>query len=71
MVKTENYIISTDSSAHGHPNKRTLARIIDVNSNAVFHFNYEFVKNNVFNDNDFEEYENFSTKLTDEFEFAL
>ena len=71
IVKTENYIISTDSSTHGHPNKRTLARIINVNSSAVFHFNYEFVKDNVFNDNDFEDYKNFSIKLINELNFAL
>lgn len=71
IVKTDNYIISTDSSEHGHPNKRTLARITNVNPNAVFHFNYEFVKDNVFNDIDFEDYTNFSIKLTNELDFAL
>ncbi|OFX49613.1 MAG: hypothetical protein A2046_05935 [Bacteroidetes bacterium GWA2_30_7] len=71
LVKIENYIISTDSSEHGHPNKRTLARIISINPNAVFHFNYEFVKDNIFNDKDFEDYTNFSIKLTNELDFAL
>lgn len=37
-VSTENYLISTDSSGHGHPNKQTLARIIGKNPNAVLPF---------------------------------
>jgi beta-lactamase superfamily II metal-dependent hydrolase len=48
IVKTDNYIISTDSSGHNHPNKRTLARILNVNQNAIFHFNYEHIRNEVF-----------------------
>ena len=52
ILKTDNYIISTDSSGHNHPSKRTLARILHVNPNAIFHFNYEHVRNEVFSDQD-------------------
>lgn len=52
VIKTENYIISTDSSGHNHPDKRTLARILNVNPNAIFHFNYEHVRNDIFSKQD-------------------
>jgi len=57
IVKTENYFISTDSSSHNHPNKRTLARILKVNPNAIFHFNYEHVRNELFSTQDRQDFE--------------
>lgn len=53
---TENYIVSTNSVGHGHPHKRTLSRIITMNPDAIFHFNYENVREGVFNDADREKY---------------
>ncbi|MET0636144.1 MAG: MBL fold metallo-hydrolase [Chitinophagaceae bacterium] len=53
---TEHYMISTDSTGHGHPHKRTLSRIIARNPNSVFHFNYENVREGVFNKADRENY---------------
>jgi beta-lactamase superfamily II metal-dependent hydrolase len=41
LIRTDNYIICTDGTRHGLPNKRTLARIIKNNSNANIYFNYE------------------------------
>jgi beta-lactamase superfamily II metal-dependent hydrolase len=67
IIKTNNYIISTDSSVHAHPNKRTLARVIKENPNAVFHFNYKNVKENVFSRQDFLDYSDFKIKLTAEY----
>jgi beta-lactamase superfamily II metal-dependent hydrolase len=52
IIKTDNYVISTDSSGHNHPNKRLLARILSVNPNAIFHFNYEHVRNALFSAQD-------------------
>src|SRR5690606_11896502 len=68
IVRTENYIISTDSSGHNHPNKRTLARILNVNPNAIFHFNYEHVRNTIFTDKDRKDYP-FKAKVTKELEY--
>lgn len=68
IVKTDNYIISTDSSGQYHPNKRTLARIINVNPNAVFHFNYEHVRNAMFSDKDRKDY-SIKAKVTKELEY--
>lgn len=69
IVKTDNYLISTDSSGHGHPDKRTLARILRHNPNATFHFNYEHVKNGVLKRQDFLDYIHFRAKVTYEFDF--
>lgn len=67
IIKTNNYMISTSSQMHNHPDKRTLARIIDRNPNVTIYFNYEFVKEEVFNKNDFEEYENLFAKNISEY----
>lgn len=55
-ISTENYIISTNSAGNGHPHKRTLSRIITRNPDAIFHFNYENVREGIFNDADREAY---------------
>lgn len=68
IVKTENYIISTDSSGHNHPNKRTLARILNVNPNAIFHFNYEHVRNEVFSTQDRQDFL-IKARITKELDF--
>jgi beta-lactamase superfamily II metal-dependent hydrolase len=41
MIATQQYVISTDGSKHGLPNKMTLARIHHVNPDATILFNYE------------------------------
>lgn len=68
IIKTDNYIISTDSSGHNHPNKRTLARILNVNPNAIFHFNYEHVRNNVFSTQDRQDFQ-IKALITKELDF--
>jgi len=69
LVKTDNYIISTDSSGDNHPNKRTLSRIIKNNPNAIIHFNYQHVKESIISDKDFSDYTKFKIKVTTEFNF--
>lgn len=68
IVKTDNYIISTDGSRHNHPSKRTLARILDINPNAVFHFNYEHVRNEVFSLQDRQDFQ-IKARITNELNF--
>ena len=68
IVKTENYIISTNGSGHNHPNKRTLARILSVNPNAIFHFNYEHVRNDIFSAQDRQDFK-IKARITKELEF--
>src|ERR1035437_989415 len=62
MIKTDNYIISTNSDVHNLPDKRTLARIINHNPNAVFYFNYDYVKDNIFLPEDLKKYKMFNFK---------
>ena len=47
LIECKNYIISTDGSRHGHPDKRTLARIADRHPNSTIWFNYRSVYNAV------------------------
>lgn len=70
LVKTDNYLISTDSTGHNHPNKRTLARIININPNAVFHFNYEHVRDEIFSKQDRQDYD-IKAKVSPELNFNL
>jgi len=67
IVKASNYILSTDSSGHNHPNKRTLARIIKQNPAATFHFNYKNVKENIFLKQDFLDYKDFKVNVISEY----
>lgn len=52
IVKTNQYVISTDSTLHSHPDKMTIARIINNNPKANIYFNYEHVKNGIFTEKD-------------------
>lgn len=67
IVKTNKYFISTDSSVYGHPDKRTLARIVKFNPNATFYFNYEHVKDNVISKQDFNDFKELRVYSTKEF----
>ncbi|RZJ91917.1 MAG: Zn-dependent hydrolase [Chryseobacterium sp.] len=67
-ISTKDYLISTDSSGHGHPNKRTLARIIAQNPDAIFHFNYEHVRNGVFSESDRKDF-TVRARITTEFNY--
>ncbi|MDT0677320.1 ComEC/Rec2 family competence protein [Autumnicola musiva] len=68
IVRTNNYVISTDSSTHHHPHKSLLGRIIAVNQSATLHFNYDRVRKGVFTKNDFEDYKEFKTRLISEYD---
>lgn len=68
LIKTDNYVISSNSEVHGLPNKRTIARLINHNSNSTIHFNYDYVKKNIFNKKDFEDFEDFKINTIDEWE---
>lgn len=40
LIETNKYIISTNGDMHGHPDKATIARIVNTNSKAKIFFNY-------------------------------
>ncbi|MCY1365087.1 hypothetical protein D9M69_519200 [compost metagenome] len=48
LIRCSKYVVSTDGSRHGLPNKVTLARIHQINSNAEIYFNYEAVLSDVY-----------------------
>lgn len=70
MVRSTNYSISTDGSEHNHPNKRTLARILKSNPDAIFHFNYEHIRDAVFSAQDRLDFK-IQSRVTPELNFAL
>lgn len=43
IISSEKYVISTDGSIFGHPDKKTIARILKANSENNIYFNYESV----------------------------
>lgn len=47
LIDCENFIVSTDGSKHGHPNKEALARIIHKKSLVNLYFNYD-IYNKIF-----------------------
>ncbi|WP_313139105.1 ComEC/Rec2 family competence protein [Myroides sp.] len=68
IVKTDNYLISSNATKHGLPNKRTIARIINNNTNTVIHFNYDLT-DRVFLKEDWNDFLIFKTKVTNEFTY--
>lgn len=55
LVECNNFIISTDGSKHGLPNKECLARIIKSRSNVNLYFNYDIHKR-IFSKSEMEQY---------------
>ncbi|MCD1118108.1 ComEC/Rec2 family competence protein [Chryseobacterium turcicum] len=66
IVKTDNYLISSNATKHGLPNKRTIARIINNHPNAVIRFNYDLT-DRVFLEEDWNDFSIFKAKVTNEF----
>lgn len=66
IVKTNNYLISSNATKHGLPNKRAIARIINNNPNAIIYFNYD-LKDTIFSEQDWKDYLSFRSKMQNEF----
>ena len=66
IVKTNNYVISSNATKHGLPNKRTISRIINNNPNAFIYFNYN-LKDKVFSEQDWKDYSSFKSKMQNDF----
>lgn len=67
LVDTQNYIISTNSSGHGHPHKCVIARIVAKNPKAVIYSNYERVADNLLTEKDKIDYPDVQVKLISDF----
>jgi len=59
-INTNKYVVSTDGLHHKHPNKLTFAKIIKNNLNAEIYLNYFNLKDEVFQKQDFKDFNNFS-----------
>jgi beta-lactamase superfamily II metal-dependent hydrolase len=67
IIKTNNYIISTDGTSHNLPNKRTFARIVNKNPNATIHFNYGKLPGFIFTNKDSQDFPNLKTSPISEY----
>lgn len=54
LISSTKFIISTDGSAHGLPDKEAIARIILFNPGCELYFNYDEISRNIFIDEDME-----------------
>ncbi|WP_159020296.1 ComEC/Rec2 family competence protein [Algibacter sp. L3A6] len=66
IVRTDKYIISSNATKHGLPNKRTIARIINNNPDAFIYFNYN-LKDDIFSEQDWIDYPSFKSKMQNDF----
>ena len=66
IVRADNYLISSNATKHGLPNKRTIARIIHNTPNAYIYFNYD-LKDTIFSVQDWKDWSNFRAKMQNEF----
>jgi beta-lactamase superfamily II metal-dependent hydrolase len=67
IIKTDNYIISSDGTSDNLPNKRTFARIVNENPNATIHFNYEKLPGFIFTDKDRQDFPNLKINSLSEY----
>ena len=52
IIECDNFVISTDGSKHGLPNKETVARIIKKHENCKIYFNYPDLINQIFTEDE-------------------
>lgn len=62
LIRSDNFLISSNGSKHKLPDKRCLARIIKNKEHANLYFNYPKLGFNIFTRQDFLDYPNFSIK---------
>jgi beta-lactamase superfamily II metal-dependent hydrolase len=56
LIKSENFLISTDSDVHGLPDKRCLARVIKGRKKVNLYFNYPELATQLFSEQDLAEF---------------
>ena len=67
IIKTDNYVISSDGTSDNLPNKRTFARIVNENPNATIHFNYEKLPGFIFAHKDRQHFPNLKINSLSEY----
>ena len=60
LIQSDNFLISSDSSVHGLPDKQCLARIINCRQHVNLYFNYPELIPRIFSAQDYLDYPNFS-----------
>jgi beta-lactamase superfamily II metal-dependent hydrolase len=70
LIECNKFIISTDGSQHGLPDKEAIARIIDSKSNATIYFNYDKISKEIFNKEDKNDY-SFNISLLSETDYTI
>jgi beta-lactamase superfamily II metal-dependent hydrolase len=70
ILNSKNYIISTDSSIHGLPDKLTLARIHAHSNDSIIYFNYEelLIVDEIYNEKELIEYKDRIISITEDIE---
>lgn len=58
LIETDKYIISTNGGLHNHPDKLTIARVIQNNSKAKLYFNYPQLIEKIILEEDVQDYSN-------------
>lgn len=72
LIDCKEFIISSDTSRHGLPDKRTLARIFNKIPDATIHFNYpEIITSKLFTSNELETFKASGFRLSDKREFVV
>lgn len=69
IVRTNEYLISSNGAKHGLPNKRTISRIVKANPNANVHFNYEDLIDKIFINEDITVFKYFTPIYKTEFNY--
>ena len=64
LIYSKRFVILTSGKTHNHPDKESLAKIIHHCPNARLLFNYELDFNNLFSEQNHEEYPHFSYQVT-------
>ena len=60
LIQSDNFLISSDSSLHGLPDKQCLARIINCKEKVNLYFNYPELASRIFSEQDFHDFPHFS-----------
>lgn len=70
LIECNKFVISTDGSQHGLPDKEAIARVIAAQSNSVIYFNYDKISKEIFTKEDKKDY-SFNISLLSETEYTI
>ncbi|MEO6546797.1 MAG: MBL fold metallo-hydrolase [Ferruginibacter sp.] len=70
LIECDKFVVSTDGSKHGLPDKEAIARIIASQPNLTVFFNYDEISKEIFTQEDKESY-SFSCSLLSETEYTI